>query len=287
MLLFALGPDGTNGHEVAERVIMHRDSKRERLELDLCARNEVVLEEAALHAALGVVPIENGIEGLVKPVINFWRTRKADAPPLYVIGEYSIQISHYLLVKKPMDMSEITAVASHPQALGQCRETLDLLEINDRIPVDSTALAAQRLARGKYPSTTAAIASRFAAEQYGLHIQKERLEDASDNTTRFHLVGPKPTAPTGCDRTAMIFEVEDQSGALVDALQAIRQHGTSMSSIHSIPIGPGTFAFYVEFDRHLQSAEGEKIHEGLQRVTSRIIVLGSFPQEGAQKEGSP
>jgi prephenate dehydratase len=124
--------------------------------------------------------------------------------------------------------------------------------------------------------TVGVIASKLAAEVYGLKILHPRIvEGVSQNTTRFHVLGPRGVYPTGTDRTAIIFETPDVSGALVDVLSAIRPGGVNLSSI---PIGPDKFAFYCEFDRHAESVTGQKIIKRLHTLTSRLIVLGSFPQ---------
>lgn len=290
-----LGPLGTNSHEVAMIVrdwfvkksspysaYVHTD-----VVLHPCESNTEVLLLASSKQCLGVVALENSTAGLVDETKRFWLNRSNELKPLTtVIGEFQLPVQHCLLVHPSITaVSQLTAVMSHPHALAQCGNFFETHKHLEKMTATSTAAAAKSVSERLDTVTIGVIGSKLAGEVYGLKIlpECEHIEDSPDNTTHFHVLGPKGVYPTGNDRTAIIFETPDVSGALVDVLSAIRPGGVNLSSIHSIPLGTlGKFAFYCEFDRHQNDSDGRAILTRLETLTSRLIVLGSFPQ--AKKE---
>ncbi|MEN9613808.1 MAG: P-protein [Candidatus Parcubacteria bacterium] len=284
-----LGPLGTNSHEVAEKVRSLFEDKKPpysayvhtTLVNRLCESNTEVLLTASNQQCLGVIALENSTAGLVDETKRFWLDRSGGLKRVTnVIGEFHLPVEHCLLAHPSITgVSQLTAVMSYPHALAQCRNFLDAHKHLERIPSASTAAAAKLVSERPDAVTTGVIASRLAATIYGLKIMQDHIEDSRDNVTRFHILGPSMVYPTGNDRTAIIFEIPDVSGALVDVLSAIRPGGVNLSSIHSIPLGvEDRFAFYCEFDRHHLDPRGEAIITRLETLTSRLIVLGSFPQ---------
>jgi prephenate dehydratase len=239
----------------------------------------------------GVVPIENSSEGLVGEVAKgFWveESNRSSGRRLCVTGEIHLPIEHCLLTHKDLKtVDHVKEVISHPQALAQCGGSLDSFKISRRVPEKSTAAAAKRIAESSDLRTSAALASRFAGQIYGLRTLRSHVEDVEGNTTRFHIIGPDMFEETGQDRTAMIFRTKNEPRALQNVLWAIGMLGVNMSSIHSISLGlPGRYAFYVEFDAHIRSTAGKQIEACLPFVTDRVFVLGSYPQSAPEKGGA-
>lgn len=281
MKIFVLGPAGTNGHEVARTLIARTDSffGRRQPEVIFCDSNEQVMSEAATNKGHGLIPIENSTGGLVSEVIGWWLNNPENRR-VQVIGEYQLPITHDLLVHPTItEVSQLTAVLSHPQALKQCANSLSRLGLNSRLPANSTAGAAEKIAEDEACRTTGVLATKFAAQVYGLKVLHSSVQDSSENATRFHVLAPWQVAPTGCDRTAVIFSVPNEAGALVKALFCISLGDVNMSCVHSIPLGaPGKYAHYVEFDCHVQDEAGRGVIARLSTVTRSFHVLGSFPQ---------
>lgn len=275
MNIIALGPKGTNGHFVA-----HKVRSGSRLRITYAHTNEGVLNGVVRGpAVMGVVPVENGYEGWVREVIRFWLN--ARRRPV-VIGEVHVPIVHQLLVHPDVeDIRQVTAVVSHPQAIGQCVASLRKLRIKETITDKSTALAARKVSKKELPLHVAALAAPMAAEVYGLRVLKEHMEDDRGNMTRFHIISRQAVpVDTGNDKTAMIFFTENKPRRLFNALSCICMGEANMSTIHSIPLGEiGKFAFYVEFDGHAKYGEGRRIVRRLETVTEKMILLGSFPKE--------
>jgi chorismate mutase/prephenate dehydratase len=242
-----------------------------------------VLEQAVLDRCYAVAPIENTTEGLVTEIIKGFWLNQPDPPFIQIIREIHLPVKHHLLVHADItDMRQITQVISHPQAIGQCRDSLAEIGISLTKPVNSTALAAKLVSSDPSYKSTGALASRFAGELYGLKFLKENMQDYSGNMTRFHILGNKGVEPTGNDRTAILFKVKDEPRSLLNALWSIgTEDGVNMSSIHSIPQGAtGGYVFYCEFGCHIADEKGKKILKRMRTVTEWIKVLGAYPKGG-------
>lgn len=130
----------------------------------------------------GVVAIRNMVVG---PVLETERAMKMG--DLRSIEEFSIPIHHCVFIKKPE--AKISVVASHVQALGQTyRNVSQMFPGTDRLEVEDTALAAEMLADGRLPDSTAVICGMAAGKHYGLFLVKENVEDDPDNWTDFALI---------------------------------------------------------------------------------------------------
>ena len=222
------------------------------------------------HSDFGIVPIENSTDGRIADTLDMF-TRL----PVRICGEVELEIHHALLGNCPR--REVKEVYSKPQALSQCRNWLAKhLPLARTIEVTSTSTAAQ-LASEK--PGAAAIASLQAGVHFGLQVLAERIEDNPTNSTRFSVIGEKSAEPTGNDRTAMMFQVEHQPGALADALGIFKRNGLNLTWIESFPI-PGSeraYLFFVEMEGHESDAHIRRATAALERKTLRLEILGSCP----------
>src|SRR5262249_44924580 len=129
-------------------------------------------------ADLGMIPIENSLAGRVADIHHLM-----PEAGLHIVGEHFMPVRHQLLGPKGATLDGIRTVESHVHALGQCRKIIRRLGIKPVVSAD-TAGSAREIAEAN-DLTRAAIASRLAAEIYGLTILAEDVEDESHNTTRF------------------------------------------------------------------------------------------------------
>ncbi len=274
--IIALGPRGTYGHEAAQIALRTLDVFGKRpVNIQFRDRNQDVLAAAVANRCYGVVPVENGQQGLVLEVVRCWLDTVT--PQIQVIGEVVVPVEHCLLVHPEAADDEISSVMSHPQALGQCSGNLDALRLMKRIPSVSTAGAAEMVSSDPKYRNTAALASAFAAEVHGLRVMRKNMQDSSNNATRFHVLGFDRTEPTGKDRTAVIFTLNNWPNALLRALGSFE--GINLTSIHSMPLGElGQYAFYVEFDGHQTMAHVAAALTHFKCSTTGLHVLGSYPQ---------
>lgn len=217
----------------------------------------------------GIVPIENSTDGRV--VDTFGRLSKGEVS---ITGELQLAIHHQLLAM--CDRDSITEVHSKPQAISQCRVWLaNHLPKAKLIECSSTAAAAKLAAT---QTGIAAIASEAAGRRHGLRVIGANIEDSRDNVTRFAVLGHEQPAPTGQDKTTLLFQVAHQPGALADVMGIFKRHELNLTWIESFP-QPGTkneYFFVVEFPGHCQDAAVAKAIEDLQTATHHTHVLGSY-----------
>ncbi|UCF93678.1 MAG: prephenate dehydratase [Desulfobacterales bacterium] len=225
------------------------------------------------HFDLGVVPVENSLEGAVTQVNDLLTTTT-----LKVAGEIKVSVNHCLLATEVTDYREIRLVYSHPQALAQCRGFLARNKLEPR-PFYDTAGAAKMLAR-ENPKAAAAIASALCAELYDLEIIKEGIEDGPSNSTRFLLLSREPYTDAG-DKTSLIFAVAHEAGQLYGVLKLFAEANINLTRIASMPLrsDPSNYSFFLDFEG---SDKDEHVVEVLKRMEDLSISmksLGSYPAD--------
>lgn len=224
---------------------------------------------------LGVIPLENSIEGSVRESIDF--LMMTINPNIKILSQTIMPIRHCLL-SKTTEFYSITGIISHPQALAQCQNFIhDEMPRNlNLIEAPSTAEAARSLAN--YNLTYAAIGSEKTAEIYNLNILKENINDDKNNQTRFVLIGDFETQETGNDRTSLIFATENKPGALLEILDVFYQNDINLSYIVSRPskIKFGDYNFIVNFDGHIKNPKILNTLKEIKQKTTFMRFLGSY-----------
>jgi prephenate dehydratase len=220
---------------------------------------------------LGVVPVENSLEGAVTQVNDLLTTTD-----LKVIGEIKVAVNHCLLATDATDYREIRVVYSHPQALAQCRDFLMRNRLEAR-PYYDTAGAAKMLAR-ENPKAVAAIASELCAELYDLEIIKKGIEDGPSNSTRFLMLSKEPYADKG-DKTSIIFAVAHEAGELYGVLKLFAEAKINLTRISSMPLrsDPGNYSFFLDFEGSQEDAKVAEVLEKMNKMTISFKNLGSYP----------
>lgn len=243
---------------------------------------EVVVAEKADR---GVLPIENSLFGSVH--INYDLLRRH---PVSIIGEVHVRIQHQLMALGEAGLNDIDRVYSHPQALGQCRASLrTLVPQAETVPVSDTAGAARQVAEAGR-ETEAAIASRRAAERYGLRIIGRDIEDHPQNYTRFLVLAATardiaPETGTGSDpdpefKTSIVFaHRENVPGALFKSLAVFALRDLDLYKIESRPLVgvPGRYLFYLDVHGKQSDRAVARALENLGEITTELQVLGSYP----------
>jgi prephenate dehydratase len=146
---------------------------------------EGVLKALTTHKIdIGIFPVANFLSGLVKPA--FEAMGKYFFTP---IDEIWLEINQSLMVKPGVKKSEINQIASHPQALAQCKRYIanEFPDIQ-QLPWKNTATAAKDLSKGKLPHTTAVIGNEDSARIYGLEVIANPIHDDNPNITLFIVV---------------------------------------------------------------------------------------------------
>lgn len=220
----------------------------------------------------GVVPVENSTEGVIAHTLD----RFIDST-LQICGEVEIRV-HQNLMGKMQDLAEIREVFSHQQSFAQCRQWLNLnLPEVPCVAVSSNAEAARLASR---ESGKAAIAGSTAAELYDLNVLKAHIEDESNNTTRFIVLGRQQPVSTGADKTSIMVSTGNQPGALYKVLAPFAENGISMESIESRPSRQGLwdYLFFIDIQGHRDDPYVAKALDMLHKNVSMLKILGSYPK---------
>jgi len=227
---------------------------------------------------IGVVPVENSIEGIVRETIdNLVKTSSR----VIITGETIVPISHCLISRSNTPES-IEKIISIPQALAQCRSFLEKnFPQAEKLTAKSTSEAVRQLK--EMPDSYAAVGSSKAAELYGLNILFSRINDEQDNLTRFVSLGSSIPSPTGNDKTSIAISTNNRPGALVDILFIFKENNINLSYIESRPSKKvfGDYTFFIDFEGHMED-------ENIRRTIEKIIpyanfyrFLGSYPKAKA------
>ncbi|HMQ08217.1 MAG TPA: prephenate dehydratase domain-containing protein [Saprospiraceae bacterium] len=225
------------------------------------------------EADYGIMAIENSIAGTILQNYRILREHG-----FWIRGEAFHRIELYLLTNEPIDLSQLKVVESHPMALNQCLQFLSTLHGIKRVESLDTALSAQSLAM-KPNKKKAVVASRLAAETYGLHIQKESIETHKTNYTRFFIVSKNKEIYDSrkANKVSAFIKIPDKKGQLLKVLQKIQDHDLNLSKLQSFPV-LGAFREYffhmdIEFD-HLDQYFNLK--DDILEVTSEYEELGIY-----------
>lgn len=225
------------------------------------------------EADYGMVPVENSTQGTVITTLDMLVETE-----LSIVAQRVMDIRHSLISQSPLD--KITAVYSKDNALGQCREWLARKLPGVELHECTSTAEAVRLAKDS--PTLAAIASRGAAELYGVPVQEDGINDKLDNVTRFLVIGTHGSPPSrgATDKTSLVLTLPDNSpGALIKALFPLSMRGINISKIESRPSRRKLwdYYFYLDVDGHQEDAKlGAALGE-LQAFCPFVRVLGSYP----------
>lgn len=223
-------------------------------------------------ADYAVLPIENSSAGIVSE--NYDLMVEYDH---CIVGEQIIRIDHALLGLPEAELTDITDVYSHPQALMQCSRYLEERRGWEKHSVKNTAMAAQKVKEdGKLHK--AAIASPLNAEIYGLKVLDAAIQDDRTNATRFIIVTGRPVFVKGAKKISICFEVPHESGSLYHMLSHFIYNGLNMNHIESRPVRGKNweYRFFVDFDGNLGDAAVQNALRGLSEETIRLKVLGNY-----------
>jgi len=224
---------------------------------------------------LGVIPVENSIEGFVRETLDCLTRLEDDS--IKILGEVVIPISH-CLITKANSIDEIHTISSYPQGIAQCREFIsnNLREDVRICTATSTAQAVRDLEN--FDIGHAAIASEKAALLYNYPILQREINDVKDNQTRFVLIGREDTPRTGHDKTSITFTTENKPGALNKILNILQNYNINMSYISSRPSKKflGEYAFYIDFDGHVKDLKIAKALFEILQNTKSFKHVGSY-----------
>ncbi len=222
-----------------------------------------------------VLPIENSVNGDVTQVMDM-----AYSGNLCISGVYELRVEHCLLALPGAELKDIKTVVSHEQALGQCSAYLSDKSWTAKTAVN-TATAAKEAAEGG-DITVAVIASAETAKLYGLTVLERKINEGTQNVTRFAVFTREPTLPAPSNnRFIMFFTVKNEAGSLMRAVEAIGKNGFNLRALKSRPTRETNweYYFYAEGEGSIADKSGRRMLEDLSEVCGRIKVIASFDRD--------
>jgi prephenate dehydratase len=276
------GPEGTFTQEALIRATAGTD-------LDHIPYPTIYDTVMAVHSGAvdrALVPIENSLEGSVNATLD---TLAMETEDVAIVGEVVHAIRHCLIARSALELAEIEAIVSHPQANAQCARFIRTRLPQARVLAGASTAEAVRIVAA-HEGRWAALGTRFAAERNGCRILLAGVEDVAGNETRFVWLAPVGSPPGlpgdartagGPFKTAIVFwgEGSEAPGWLVGCLSEFAERAVNLTRIESRPRkqGLGRYMFFVD----LEGRDDEpRVVEALERLRARVAtlrVLGSYP----------
>lgn len=274
-----LGPEGTFSDQAAAQV-----GGAERVPFGSIL--EVV--DAVRHGRteLGVVPMENSIEGSVTTTVD---ELAFGDEGVTIRGELTVPIELHLMAGSATGMDAIGIVRSHPQPLGQVRRWLAEHLPDARVEAAASTATAARQVRDE--PGAAAVGSLVAAERHHLTVLASRIQDFDGNVTRFAVLGRRLAPPTGADKTSVVvFLGPDRPGLLLRILDEFASRGINLTKIESRPTKQrlGEYCMFIDCAGHMTEARVADALRSLHRHVAGVRLLGSYPRaDRLQSEPDP
>jgi prephenate dehydratase len=223
------------------------------------------------RVATGLVPLDNSQAGSINETYDLFLRHG-----LHLVGETVVRVDHCLLALPGSAIDDLREVMSHPQAIAQCEEFLSALDVTVRAEYN-TAGAAKRIAEARLEHT-AAIASRRAAELYGLEVLAERIQTYPDNYTRFGALSRSPEPLGEADKTSLVFGVGHVAGSLYRCLGAFAERHLNLTKLESRPRPgrPWEYVFYVDVDAPAERPGMVEALAALSEHATFTRVLGTY-----------
>jgi prephenate dehydratase len=236
-------------------------------------------------AKVAVLPIENSLEGSVSTTLDLL----IHETKLQISREVVVPVHHCLIGLPGADITKITTIHSHPQALGQCRRFIGrVLPGANETAALSTAGSVEDIVRDGDP-TTAAIATERAAHLYGGEILAKNIEDNHANVTRFVALTDRDHQPTGTDRTSLCVSIRaNVPGSLHAVLDELAADQIQMTKLESRPAKGvlGEYFFLIDIEGHRLDDTIARALERMRAKTDIFRVLGSYPRYQLPEDGT-
>jgi prephenate dehydratase len=228
----------------------------------------------------GLVPIENSLAGSIHRNYDLLLQHN-----LFIVGEHHLRVQHCLIGLPGATITTIRRVISHPQALAQCERYLKSLpEVKSEAVYDTAGSV--KMIQNLGDASMAAIASRRAAEVYGMAILAEGIEDDQANYTRFLAISPRPVTPEANAKTSIVFTLNNIPGALFKALSVFALRDIDLTKMESRPLigKPWNYLFYIDIGGSIAEKRIAHALENLGEYAMMLRVLGSYPRSASGEQ---
>ena len=259
------GIKGANGHEATLKLFPNGDAVNYKTFADVF---DAVDREEVTY---GVLPVENSTAGSVSAVYDLILKHR-----FYIVKALDLPIDYCLAGLKQSEFSDIEKVWSHPQSLSQCANYIAKNNF-DSTPFENTAVAAREVASEKRLNV-AAICSYKAAEEYGLKILDNHLQDDKGNTTRFIVISKTLCIPENANKISLCFSLPHVTGSLYGLLCRFNSLGLNLTKIESRPRKGKDFEylFYLDFSGSVYSDNVIDLISQLSEEMPEFSFLGNY-----------
>ena len=264
------GIKGANSHEAALRMFPNSELHNYPVFSDVFE----AVENG--ECSFGILPVENSTAGSVSAVYDLILRYR-----FYIVGALDLPIDYCLAGLKQSELEDIEMVVSHPQALSQCEEYTSKHGFK-AMSCSNTAVAALDTANEKRLNL-AAICSYKAAEEYGLKILDNHLQDNKYNSTRFIVISKKLYIDDNANKVSLCFCLPHESGSLYDMLGRFNSLGLNLTKIESRPI-PGKsfeYLFYLDFSGSVRNEGVTELMCSLSEEMPEFSFLGNYSETPA------
>ncbi len=233
---------------------------------------EVMETVANGEAKFGVLPIENTSTGGITDIYDLFLEYDVT-----IVAEHIVKVEQALMGMPGTKLEDIKTVYSHPQGLMQCsrffEEHPDILTKT----YSSTSAAAKKVADDGN-KVQAAIASRQAAELFGLDIIKEQINYESKNYTRFIIISNQKVFLSDASKISLLFEIKHEPGSLYNMLSNFYYNGLNLTKIESRPIENRNweYRFFVDIEGNLNKPEAGNALASIREFANKLVILGNI-----------
>lgn len=230
------------------------------------------LDKGVIH--YGVLPIENSSTGAISAVYDLLNQYDC-----FIVGETYVKPIQNLLGIKGSKMTDLKEVYSHPQGFEQSKTFLSSYQWK-LIPYYNTARSAEYI-KEQSNITIGAIASKKAAELYGLDILAENINCNQHNTTRFVIIGKSLKVNNVCDKISVVLSTKHQAGALYNTLKHFASNNINLLKIESRPVQhtPWEYYFYIDFEGNVDEPYVAKTIEQMKIDCHHFKLLGNYKKQ--------
>lgn len=225
--------------------------------------------------AIGIIPIENNVEGIIPETCKELSSTKYNN--IKILAQTIVPI-HNCLLSKTTEFYSISGLIAHPKAIAHCQNF-----IKNEMPYNLNIVLAEDMADAagqlnRYNLTYAMIGTPKTAEIYNLNILKQDIDNHNDLNMRFVVIGNCETQVSGKDITSIVLYLNDRKGALLDMVKVFVKYDTNITHINS-KMQEGTAdkqAVFIDFEGHIHNPETQQLLEELKPFADEIKFSGSY-----------
>jgi len=267
--LYFLGPKGTYSEVGAKKALLALNNEYILKPVSTISKVIELVEKDSM--AVGVLPFENSIEGIVRQTID-----NIYISDVKIQAEIDVKIEH-CFISKAKDIKKIQNIISHPQALAQCQQYI-LNNFDEKINLiqsASTAQGANMLL--DYDDSYGAIASEIIANDLKLNILDKNIGDIKENKTRFVLISKKDINLGKNTVTSVAFNTKNKPGALLAVLEILKKYNINLIYLESRPSKKvfGEYNFFADIDKGIEDITPAL--EEINKECNYYKFLGSYP----------